>query len=265
MSIQETREELIDEIQENISILAGGYPIKELGETYENLCFQFQGLGICNLLTSLEFEDYCRNLLISAYCRRFYLRKSQEKGNGDDLYLAISRTEAFFDAIAAGSFVLANEIVNMSPTDWIPDGEYEDDFCYYAFMHRYIELFADSDVDKLNQILDRFEKSLGKGSPARLSVCRALLDKDQGGFEKAFSDLLVERETQIKSQKTVLVSYEEPRKYIFTEGLALLEIAKHSGITVGDEYNYCPAIAVPPPTPIEPEDIFQILEKDFKL
>jgi len=258
LSITEKREEIIDKIQENLSVVAGGHPMLELGEIFEELASCFQALGSCNLLLYMDQDRFYGNLIYSGFTRRYFIKRSQIEENRSDEHLAISRNESFFDVIAAGSFGLAREIVELSPKHWISDGEYEDDFAYYYFFHNYIQEFENSDKAKLNDILSQFEKSLEDDSSRRFNICKAFFNLEQECFQEEFNELITEREAA-KEREKPLLEYDitfEPRKNIFVEGLALLNIANKVGFETQKEYQYCPSIArILAKKPL-PEDIY---------
>lgn len=261
MSLSAVREDIIDQIKEDLAVIAGRYPQAELGEVYEEATSCFQALGICNLLVSLDTEGFFRNLILSAYTRRHFLQQSRLAANPPDEHLAdehlaISRNESFFDAIAAGEIGLACEIADLSPGEWIQDGEYEDDFCYYFFFHTYVRGFENPDRDILKKILDRFEKSLEGNPSARFTVCGAFFAKDQEAFREGFQELIRERESQLKNQSLKGDLTFEPKSHVFVEGLALLRIAAKAGFRLSEEYRYCPGIARAPRSGPLPGDIY---------
>ena len=165
-------------------------------------------------------------------------------------------------AIASGKMDLALELIALSPEKWIPDGEYEDDFCYYYFFHNYIERFNKSDKHLLKGILDQFEKALEGAPSARLNICQAFFDEDKKRFGSEFQNLVLEREIEIEKQKTVM-GYDAaflPKTYVFVEGLALLRLAEKAGFEVEDEYQFCPGTARIE-RPLTVEDIFEELDR----
>lgn len=267
MSLIETRNKLIYLIQGNISIIAGNHPINELGEIFENLCDLFQCLAISRVLIDFDFEGYYRNLIQSGHCRRFFLRKSNEHDNVDDLFLSISRSEALFDVIAAGDFELAKEICTLSPVHWIPDGEYEDNFWYYAFLHEYIQQFENNPQNnKLEQILGQYQIALEDDSLTKYNICWSLFDKNQFQFYKSFTDLIFEREELTTNSPTGWgKEIAETKKYIFIEGLALLEIAKKSKFNIDNEYKFCPLMIMPSSKSKKISDLFQQIDQEFLL
>jgi hypothetical protein len=262
--LDELRQDLIDAIKENLSIVAEAYPVEEAGVAYEELATWFQALGICNLLLYASPERFYENLLRSGHTRTAFLRKCQAQRVASDYQMAISRWESLFDAIAAADFDGAREIVELSPDEWVRDGEYEDDFCYYLFFHTVISAGPGSDPVTLERILERFAAA-AKGVPSpRLAVCQALHARDDEGFQDAFGQLLNARAATIERDAQTIVADEPsfvPRSHVFVEGLALLRMAERAGLQVEDEYRFCPSLARQPRTGPAPEDVYVEIDR----
>src|SRR5215813_3349285 len=109
MDASEIRDELVPEIKEMLAFVAAGYPIRELGDELEKLSEYFQALGIAYLLEYADQDRFRENLVRSGHARRYFLRKLLEENNVNDHRLALGRTEAFLDALAAGEVGLARE------------------------------------------------------------------------------------------------------------------------------------------------------------
>jgi hypothetical protein len=258
LSLAANRQELLELLKEHLAIIASGDAVHRLGASFEEAAQQFQAIGCCNLLLNMDPEGLYRNLVFSAYGRLYYLKRSRSESVENDLHLAISRNESFFDALAAGRLDLAREIVELSPRVWIPDGEYEDDFCYYAFFHQFIGRFEQSAREPLAAGLDRFEEVLDGAPSPRLDVCRAFLTGSAEDFGPAFQMLLDERSDWFAEHaKFAAVDMTfAPRKAVFVEGLALLWIADRVGFPTLEEYPMCPKAARRPPDGFQADDIF---------
>jgi hypothetical protein len=262
VALDEIRLWLIDDIKEAVSIIASLDPVAEIGDAFETAIAGFQALGICNLLSAFDTEGFFRNLLYSGQTRRYYLRRNADEGNATSPHLAISRNTSLFDAIAAGRNDLAQEIVNLSPTRWIPDGEYEDDYAYYAFFHAYLRQLARPDSGTLMPILAQFVKATEGMTTARYLVAESFLNEDPAEFTAAFAALLDEHKQQLAKAKPL--SDDDltfaPRSAIFVEGLALLKLAEHRGFLTEEEYEFCPAIARAENVYPMPNDLFKEIE-----
>lgn len=260
--VQKAEESILDQIKENLSVIAGPYKVEELTTQFEETSLSLQTLAITNILVGYNRDGFIANLLSSAYTLRYYLMRSKEENNTSH-YIAISRSEGFFDAVAAGSLELAKEIARLSPDYWIEDGEYEDDFCYYHFLHTFVRDFPNRDEKKLTSIISQFESCVAASSEYRLAVCKSFLLRDSDAFNEGFNDLLIQFDNEKEKRYPQLLDIADlsARKYIFVEGLALLRIAELLGFTIDSEYQYCPSIVrVKNEIPLI-EDLFKDIEE----
>jgi hypothetical protein len=245
MEIKDVRAAVIAEIQDLFPYLAGAYRIGQLGEELEKLSACFQALGICHLLESADIDKFTENLVRSGHARRYFLRKSQAEGNHDDRHLAISRSEAILDSLAAGHLQLAQEIVQLSRDSWMPSGEYEDDFCYYRFIHLIVLAPRPLLEQDLKNTVGQFEKSLEGAGSARLEICKAILTQSAEDFSAALEALLEQQQDENDQKRpTVLDSgfLFWPRTFVSVEGLALLRLADLVGLGIDGEFPRCPEI-----------------------
>lgn len=263
--LAEVREELIETIQYDLSIVAEDYPASEVGETYEQLALAFQALGICNVLLYASADRLYENLIRSGHTRRAFLVKCRQEGNASSHQLAISRWESFFDAVAGEDLPLAREIVALSSTAWVSSGEYEDDFCYVRFLHQLVAGGSAADRDALRSTLERCAAVLdGEASP-RWEVCGALYARDAARFEESFQGLLAAREAEVDALRSTPRAADPgfaPRSTVFVEGLALLRIAEAMGIPVQREYPMCPSLARLPRTAPPPIDVYPEIRRE---
>ncbi len=198
MDAREIHDGLVPEIKEMLAFVAVGYPVRELGDQLEKLSEYFQALGIAYLLEYADQDRFRENLVRSGHARRYFLRKSREENNPEDRRLALGRTEALLDVLAAGHLGLAREIVDLSIETWHPDWEYEDDFSYYLFLHRLVQANPDATDANLREILATFERALEDGESPRLDVCQALLDRDTASLREALTRLMQERDKEME-------------------------------------------------------------------
>jgi hypothetical protein len=265
MSLAETREELVDSLQEGVPDLMNEVPVASVGGILEDAAAGFQALGICNLLLYADPDRFYENLVRSGQSRRYFLRKSLEEGNTDDFRLAISRWDSFLDVVACGYFQLAREIVALSAMHWVSTGEYEDDFLYRYFLHNFISPPDPQRDVRLQEALSRWTVWLSGQPSTRLDCCAALMARDPTGFDKGFDELLAQRQAEVAKQRKMVMAADvgfEPRAKIFVEGLALLRMAKAIGLILRADYPLCPAIARVAPAQSFPEDIFLEMERE---
>ncbi len=255
MDASEIHDGLVPEIKELLAYVAVGYPIRELGGELENLSEYFKALGIAYLLRDADTDRFRENLVRSGHARRYFLRKSREESNTDDRRLALGRTEAFLDVLAAGHVGLAREVAELSIDTWEPDWEYEDDFCYFLLLHRLVRGGAVAEEPDLRSLSMRFENSLEGAKSARLDVCAALLDRDSRALRAALALLMQEQDTEMEKARgrnqerdpAACVSWAQ--SYVSTEGLALLKVAELNGmrpLESGEELPLCPTLAMLP-------------------
>jgi len=263
MSLREIREELIELVQSNLSVLLNPVAIADVGGELEETAGALQALGICNLLLYADTDRFYENLVRSGHTRLYFLRKSREEGNLTDYQLAISRWDSFLDAVAAGHFVLAREIVTLSGETWVSTGEYEDDFLNRLFLHRFISPPRPDREQQLRDPLTRWRTWLEAKASPRVDCCEALLARDSAAFAKAFEALIAARQMQTaRESKTTLAAdiTFEPRSHVFVEGLAYLRLASAVGFTLEPEYPLCPSVARMPAGKPYPADMFPEIE-----
>ncbi len=265
MVLQEIHREILSEIYTQLGVVASGAPVAEIADSFEQLSAYFQALGVCHLLETADADQFRENLVRSGHARRYFLRQSKAQGNDRAPRLALSRTEAFLDAVAAGTLELAREIAERSVANWEPDWEYEDDFCYYAFLHSLVRFPQSPPQPEASALLQRFEKALeGQASP-RLDVCQTLLAGDAEAFAEALNGLMEVLQDALDVKKQTLESYQEPlfwpRTFVSAEGLALLKIAELRNFAVPEEVPLCPSLGRLPPSTREFQDLFQAIEQ----
>jgi Immunity protein 49 len=240
MDLAEVHKLCVEEIRYHAGFLAGGLPIRDYGEAIEELSRLFQGLGICHLLEALNTDEFRENLVRSGHARRYYLHASRTQGNTDSKYLALSRSEALLDVMAAGDLLLARSIAELSVTEWTQRWEYEDDFCFYFFLQ---QLVLDAPPEDLRQIVRRFETALQGGTSSRQNVMKALVERDTEGFEAGLTALLDEEQNRIDSEREDIVDSKFlfwPRSFVSIEALALLRAAGLVGLVIEKDFPMCP-------------------------
>jgi hypothetical protein len=262
MDLEIAREGLLGEVEEGLLIVASGYSIDRTSSTLEQLSRCFQALAICRLLESGDLVKYRENLTRSAYARRFFLRKSREQENTADRRLAASRTEGFFDALAAGNGLLAREIATLSETAWHEGWEYKDDHDYFVFLHHVVMEPASVGRDDLFALLQEYENALDGDQPPRLAVLRSIAERDQATFNAALRALMEQLDQQMQKRKDRVLdpSLEAyllwPRSFVCVEGLALIAIATALRMQVEEHIPLCPSAGRLPISAVLVEDPF---------
>lgn len=264
MDIRDVHTELVLEAQFSFAAVTAERPISERGGALEELSAYFQGLALCHLLENADVAQFRENLVRSGHARRYFLRRSRAEGNREDRRLALSRTEALLDVLAAADFSLAREIAMLSFQEWNPAWEYEDDFCYYLVLHT-LALDPNASRDQgLGALLDRFEGAL-EGAPSwRLALSEALVERDGLLFDESLRGFVEAEQEANDARRDALESGALlfwPRSFVSVEGLALLHLALLRGLSMADAYPLCPAIGRLPPTEHRYRDLFEEMER----
>jgi hypothetical protein len=254
------REASLELLKEHLSIIATKGPVEKLGEAFEEAEKCFQAVGCSDLLLFADQDRFRRNLVWAAFTRRRFLVRCRDDGVAD-FRLASSRSDALFCALSAADLTLAKEIVDLSPTSWIPEGEYEDDFAYHAVLHLFV---ASADAAAIGTALDTLERTLGESPRARLDVCRALSTRDAVAFNDAMRVLLESIDAEMPAARRRFADDPtfEPRSYVSVEGLALLRLAVERNLMLDEEeLPLCPSIGRLLPESRRPDDIIIVAEQ----
>jgi hypothetical protein len=272
MSPKQIHATLLPEVREAVLLLAAGYPIAQLGQELENFSNYFQGLAITHLLRGVDLDQFRLYLTRSGYARRYFLRRSAQDGNTGDPRLALGRTEAFLDALAAGQTTLAREIAQLSGDTWHADWEYEDDFCYFLFLHRIVGGLDPAEEPRLREILDRFETVLEGGTSLRLDLCRAVLERDAKAFQAGLFALMEQRRQELLNLRERMQQVEPTscvcwaRSFVSIEGFALMRLAELAGLPALDpdtEPPLCPLLGRIEAADTAYEDFFEGIEREL--
>ncbi|NTX53274.1 Imm49 family immunity protein [Myxococcus sp. CA039A] len=261
MSLHAQQQDIMEELQEQLATIAGGAPAVELGRVYEEVEQCFQATACCALLVAADRASFQKHLCWAALARRDYLRRIRDEGPPNDFRCARGRSEAFFCAVAAGDIALAVEIGDLSPSVWIPDGEYEDDFAYQCFLHQCLKR---ADPVVRGTVLRRFEAAVKDSHSSRFDVCTALQQGSREDFESALEAVIdghcLEQDDLRPHSEDV--STFEPRSRVFIEGLALLRIASTQGLhSTARTFRRCPWSVREYALEGRPDDIFAEMTK----
>lgn len=244
INLSEEIKEFQSSIEFELDILSSNLPVNEIEELCDHIGLGLRTLAKGHLLVSGQQNRFHYLMRQSAKVRRFYLKCCRQNPSYKAPLMASSWGSGIFDAIAAFDFDLAIEISKLSPTTWWQDSEYEEDFYYYLIIRSIIEKHTDKKT--LKNYLASFETTLQGDESARYNICRVLIDLDTDCFEDSFGELLMERENDIAEEadrffNDAVVYY--VKTAIFTEGLAILNIADMLGFETLGEYRFCPFIA----------------------
>jgi len=222
-------------------------PFEQLGGLAAEVCQKLRTIAISVLSAHGKVNGFYHNLIRSGLVRERYLTRCVQEGHLLDHHRSSGWYSAMMDTLAGGEFHLARRIAELSPSDFRPGHEYEDDFCYIQLIHSLIGVTTRPAQD----LLAEFEAYVEDEANVRLNVIRSLLDSSQTAFEMAFTDLLLEREgyinTEIENGRLEDLYFNASRR-IFVEGLAILRLAEKVGLRTEREYQFCPSIARIPMT-----------------
>ncbi len=237
-----------------IAVEDSATPVEKVGDLSLEVSCKLRTLAILALLGKASTDGFVHSCIRAARARRLYLRRLAVAGIDRAHHRVSGCYEPLLDAIAAGDMQLVSDLALLTPADFRPPDEYEDDYCYAQLLFR---LCRESDVEELPYFLDRFERYLDGDANPRLPVCRALVARDEGAFAEAFEAFLDAFEERIRrniARGQLEDVHVLAQRHVSIEGLALLRLADRRGIPTSQDYMYCPSLARRPasqpcPTP----------------
>jgi hypothetical protein len=263
VDLVQVRERIVKAARETMVSLATGFPVSQSGDEFEHLSVLFQGLGICDLLSTANVDGFRENLVRSGHARRSFLRRSKVEGNNDNSHLALSRTEAFLDCMAAGELVVARDIAALSPGTWNPNWEYEEDHYFYRFLHRLVDPSIVRGDLVLQESVDKIETALEGARWSQLEVLRALVERDERAFADALEAVLMEESRKLDQKRPAVVASKFlfwPRSFVSIQGLALIRAAELLELDVSQDFPMCPPDGRIPVSSSSYRDLFRELE-----
>lgn len=221
-----------------------GTDVEKAGDLSLEVSYKLRTLAILALLGHASTDGFVHSCTRAARARRLYLRRLVEAGVDEAHHRVSGCYEPLLDAIAAGDLQLAGDIERLTPAEFRPPDEYEDDYCYAQIMQRLCR--AQVPEDELPPLLERFERYLDGDANPRFQVCAALVTRDARAFADAFDVFLADVGQRI--QKNIARGQLEDvhvlaQRHVSVEGLAMLRLADRRGIATEKEYEYCPSLA----------------------
>lgn len=261
MDIARNHADLVQAVKRNMLYFLDCPSAAEMGRHCQTLSRHFQALAICHFIENFDLAEFGINLRRSACIWRFFLERSGEERNIHDRFLALSRTEAFFDALVGGNRPLAMDIAAASGSEWNPGWESEAEFHYFRFLHLLLLDPRGADADQIEALLRISRASAGRPSP-RLSAGWALMDGDAKAFRESLEAMLeAKRDADHARMRDVPPGdfLFGPRSLLSLESLGLMRLAHLRGLGDGafPRHPLCPRFALLPWTDAPSEDIFR--------
>jgi len=219
-------------------------PVEKVGDLSLEVSYKLRTLAILALLAEASTDGFVHSCTRAARARRLYLRRLAAAGVQRSHHLVSGCYEPLLDAIAAGDMQLVHDIDRLTPADFRPPDEYEDDYCYAQLLQRLCrEPVSEAE---LQPFVERFVRYVDGAVNPRLELCQALVSRDEAEFTAAFDDFLTAFEVNI--QKDIARGKLEDvhvlaHRHVSVEGLAILRLAGRRGIRTYREYAFCPSLA----------------------
>lgn len=261
MDIARNQAHLVQSIQRSMPYFLESRPAAGMGRYCATLSGHFQALAICHFIANFDLAEFGIHLRRSACIWRFFLELSGEERNRHDRFLALSMTEAFFDALVSGNRPLAMDISAMSGAEWNPEWESGAEFHYFRFLHLLLLDPRGSDADQIEALLRISRACAGRPTP-RLSAGWALMDGDAKAFRESLEAMLDAKRDRDRARMRDLPPGDlltGPGSLLSLEGLALMRLAQLRGLgeAAFPRHPLCPRSALLPWTDVPGEDIFR--------
>ena len=193
------------------------------------------------------------------------------------MFTALSRTEALFDCLVGGDWPLALEIHDLSPLSWMPDGEYEESYCYHRLIHAYVaEVLGRGAPGRARDWQRRLEVIVADIPEAgfdiaRLQLCTRFLAGEEEQFWSAF-DAFVETSgdaaaaVPLADVRLSEFPWLATERHVSIELLAWMTLARSRQFRPPQrEYTRCPSVAWLNGRVEAASDLFLQLESRFSL
>jgi hypothetical protein len=207
---------------------------KALPDEVFEFCTQLRRRGIAELLLRGIPDELLRQLSFSG---RAFLHVLPAIPEGRR---AAGEQRPFLDALASGDVECASHIAQMCPVAHSPGEELEEDF---LFMTSLMGLMLDK-REGVAKLVARYTEIVGEDDEPQLAVLRALVARDDLGFEEAITSRMKEVNKRYRDLQQVAITDEEAETEgrVSSEGIALVRLAGRLGMHVAQSYRM-----VPPP------------------
>ncbi|MBZ4417957.1 Imm49 family immunity protein [Myxococcus sp. RHSTA-1-4] len=225
----------------------GSRPPEEIERIFFHLSRYTRAAAIARLLAYADGATFRERLARSGEARRRLLQWATGARRPFNRFTATGHYGPLCDALASGADELARDIVHLSTDTLVKGHEFEEDFLYA----RLLGLMATGDdtaPGRVEPLLESLERIMDGQDFPRLAMCRALLAREQESFDAALQALLEERDRHFRAQASSFTPRDEEadtEPFIFVEGLSLLRLAEHRGLSVQSDYLFLPGLARP--------------------
>lgn len=223
----------------------GHRPPEELERILFHLSRYTRAAAIARLLAYADGATFRARLVRSGQARLRLLQWATGTHRPFNRFTATGHYGPLCDALAAGEDALARDIARVSADTPVRGYEFEEDFLYA----RLLGLMATGDdavSGRAEPLLEALERGVDGQDCPRLAMCRALLAREQEGFDGALQALLEERDRHFHAQAKSFTPRDEEAEtepFIFVEGLALLHLAERHGLSVRADHLFLPGLA----------------------
>src|SRR5262245_29298412 len=257
---EETIDNLRQAIGEPLSIMADPKAGRFLGAAIEEFEDLVIALACIHLFERADIEGYARNLRLCGFARQYFLRRTRDVMEVDDVYSAASRAQGDLAAFIAGDDRLVSDIVSLAATEPL-GGEYQEDFRYRKILHFLMNAPELIDEESLGRLIDGFENARNGAEPTRYALCVAFRDRDEEAFWSAFQDLHSEVEARRATPPRTDEPWPELSNRLWLEGLVWLSlVGRIRGWAAPEaEYQLCPSWGRRRESPAAGDNIFSEL------
>lgn len=198
------------------------------------------GCGL--LLSELDEDGFRDGLEQAATLYRGLLARRSACSEFDQYYLARSKGEPLFDALAVGAWDLAREIAAAMTPTWMQRMEAEEDFHYFGALIAMLLQRTDLDAE-----LAAFERCLQGGQSFRFDVVKALATADDEAFEAGLLGMVEEQAAWMERQRRSGLFdpyHHKTASFVFVEGVALVRLARRRALKTQERYRLIPEPAL---------------------
>lgn len=205
---------------------------------YLHVCLLYRRMAVGELLMSSDPEPFYGYLFKSSRAFLHFLTTAPEDEK------LTSASEPFFDAVACRDDDGARAMARAARTTLAAGKEYEEDFFYVRILMDHF--FLDAPGEGVRRMLEEWASLVADTPDVRLDLCRALVDRDQAGFDAALAEGIDQRQSRIRQQRdreTLHPDEAATLAHVSIEVLAWLELAERAGLKVATDSPLAPGVA----------------------